>query len=71
MGGQGAVPGVVGRAAGRGEDGRRVGPVQEGVEYDGKQRRPRAYERTRRERNCQRVGSPGTEGRCGPEGRAG
>lgn len=36
VGGQGTVPAVVGRAAGRGEDGRCVGPVEESVEDDGK-----------------------------------
>lgn len=36
VGGQGAVPAIVGRAAGRREHGRCVGPVQESVEDDGK-----------------------------------
>ena len=38
VGRQGAISAVVGRAAGRGEHGRCVGPVQESVEGDGKQR---------------------------------
>lgn len=38
VGGQGAVPAVVGRAARSGEYGLRVGPVQESVEDDCKQR---------------------------------
>lgn len=38
VGGQGAVTAVVGRAARRREHGRSVGPVQESVEDDGKQR---------------------------------
>lgn len=36
VGRQGAVPAIVGRASGRGEYGRCVGPVQESVEDDGK-----------------------------------
>lgn len=36
VGGQGAIPAIVGRAAGRREYGRCVGPVQESVEDDGK-----------------------------------